>query len=272
VREEFIAQVHEEGVGFTDDLTCLTSDGEAVPTEISGAALDPAEGSESTRMIAMLRDISDRVEQRRELEEKVERLERFASIVSHDLRNPLSVIDGRATLARETGDPEHLDAIHEAVDRMDGMLSELLDLTCEGEVIGERADVRLETLARGVWNDCETGPATLEIAGSRTLRADRGRMRELFANLFENALAHAGPSVTVRVGTLPADGGFYVEDTGDGIPAEERDAVLEWGHTTTDEGTGLGLAIVADIVEAHGWEIRVTESEAGGARFEITGT
>lgn len=271
IREEFLAQVHEEGSGFTDDLTCLTKDGEEVPTEISGAALDTTEGDEPTRMIAMLRDVSDRVEHRRELERTIDRLDRFAGVVSHDLRSPLSVIRGRATLARETGAPEHFDAIEDALDRMDGMLSELLELTREGEVIGDRTRVDLETLARRVWKDCGIDAATLEIESSTTLRADRDRTHELFANLLENAVTHGGPSVTVRVGTLPVEGGFYVEDDGDGIPAEERDAVVEWGHTTSADGTGFGLAIVAEIVEAHGWEIRITESDSGGARFEIAG-
>jgi signal transduction histidine kinase len=73
----------------------------------------------------MLRDISDRVERRRELEATIECLDRFASIVSHDLRPSLSVISGHATLARETGDPEPFDAIEDTVDRMENMLSEL---------------------------------------------------------------------------------------------------------------------------------------------------
>jgi PAS domain S-box-containing protein len=272
VREEFIAQVTEEGSGFTADLTCLTKAGREVPTEISGAAIDPADGERPpTRMIAMLRDISDRVRHRRELEAKIERLDRFASIVSHDLKNPLSVIEGHLTLARESGDPEHFDAIEQAADRMDEMLSELLELTRQGDLVGERTEIELGALAREVWNDCDIDPATLAVESSTTVRADRDRLRELLANLFENAHAHGGASVTVRVGRLDGDGaaGFYVEDDGPGIPADERDAVFEWGHTTSRDGTGFGLAIVAEIVEAHGWEIAVGDADAGGARFEV---
>jgi PAS domain S-box-containing protein len=272
VREEFISQVYRDGSGFTDDLTCLTKDGNEIPTEISGAALDAGEdGNGPARMIAMLRDISDRVEHRRDLEEKIERLDRFASIVSHDLQNPLSVIKGHVTLAREDGAPEHFDAIEDAADRMDEMLSELLELTRDGHLVGERTDIELEPLARDVWIDCELDPATLEIESSRTVRADRDRLHELLANLFENAYTHGGESVTVRVGPLDRDDrdGFYVEDDGEGIPADEQDTVFEWGQTTTSDGTGFGLAIVAEIAEAHGWEIGVRESETGGTRFEI---
>ena len=75
--------------------------------------------------------------------------------------------------------------------------------------------------------------------------------------------------MTVTVGDL-ADG-FHVSDDGPGIPESDRDRIFESGFTTDDEGTGFGLSIAAEIVEAHGWEVRATESADGGARFEITG-
>jgi signal transduction histidine kinase len=101
------------------------------------------------------------------------------------------------------------------------------------------------------------------------LRAHEERLQRLLENLFRNAVEHAGGEATVRVGTLP--GGFFVEDDGPGIPPGEREAVLKEGHSSNEEGTGLGLPIVTSIAEAHGWSISVTESEAGGARFELTG-
>ena len=65
--------------------------------------------------------------------------------------------------------------------------------------------------------------------------------------------------------------GFYVEDDGPGIPEENRTDIFDSGYSTTGEGTGFGLSIVKRVAEAHGWDITVTESEVGGARFEITG-
>jgi signal transduction histidine kinase len=82
---------------------------------------------------------------------------------------------------------------------------------------------------------------------------------------------HGGSDVTVRVGTLDDRPGFYVEDDGPGIPEEVREEVFDRGVTTDDDGTGFGLAIVREIAEAHGWTVRATESDAGGARFEFTG-
>lgn len=75
--------------------------------------------------------------------------------------------------------------------------------------------------------------------------------------------------MTIRVGPLDDVAGFYVADDGRGIPEDDRETVLEHGYSTAEEGTGLGLSIVTRIVDAHGWEIDVTESTSGGARFEI---
>ncbi|MFC7195567.1 ATP-binding protein [Halosimplex aquaticum] len=71
-----------------------------------------------------------------------------------------------------------------------------------------------------------------------------------------------------REGRALADG-FYVADDGPGIPAEERDAVTEQGYTTAESGSGSGLAIVSEIATDNEWDLVVTESESGGARFEF---
>jgi signal transduction histidine kinase len=76
-----------------------------------------------------------------------------------------------------------------------------------------------------------------------------------------------GSGLTVRVG--PLDGGFYVEDTGRGIPPSERDRVFDHGYTTGDGGSGVGLTIVNRVAQVHGWDVSVGESREGGARFEF---
>jgi signal transduction histidine kinase len=100
-------------------------------------------------------------------------------------------------------------------------------------------------------------------------------LRTLFENLLRNAVEHTDPPLTIRVGTLDPGkddtGGFFVEDTGTGIPPETRDQMLEHGYSTREDGTGFGLSIAQEIVEAHGWQIQIRASEERGARFEITG-
>ena len=99
--------------------------------------------------------------------------------------------------------------------------------------------------------------------------ADELRLKQLFENLIRNAVEHGGSAVTVTIGDL--NEGFYVEDTGTGIPAEEVATAFEAGYSTNAEGTGFGLSIVQRIAEAHGWDIHITNRSGGGARFEITG-
>ncbi|ERH01727.1 MAG: histidine kinase-, DNA gyrase B-, and HSP90-like ATPase [Halonotius sp. J07HN6] len=63
---------------------------------------------------------------------------------------------------------------------------------------------------------------------------------------------------------------FFVEDDGPGVPEGRRESVFDAGETTRTDGTGFGLSIVKQITEAHGWEVELTESFDGGARFEFT--
>jgi len=213
------------------------------------------------------RDVTERAEQERSLRAERDRLESFASVVSHDLRNPLNVASGHLALAREGGDDEHLTAVANALDRMDGLIEDLLTLAQEGEDVGEVDAVDLGEAVRGCWATVATGDARVDVQVDAAIRADPGRLKQLLENLFRNAIDHGGDGVTVTVGDL--EDGFYVADDGPGIPESERDDVFEAGYSTTEAGTGFGLSIVREIAEAHGWTVTVGESTAGGARFEV---
>ena len=221
--------------------------------------------------MAVSRNITQEVERKRELERQNERLEEFAGVVSHDLRNPLRTASGRLELAREECDcgTTHLDDAADAIDRSQALVEDLLTLARAGDTVGTPESVSLSALAEECWAVVPGGEATLTVATGRTVSADRGQLRQLLENLLANSIEHAGRTVTVTVGDLPD--GFYVEDDGVGIPEGERADVFETGYSIAEDGTGFGLRIVERIVDAHGWDIRVTEGEGGGARFEITG-
>jgi Signal transduction histidine kinase len=129
--------------------------------------------------------------------------------------------------------------------------------------------VTLEEFAEECWSVVETGEATLRTNGDCRIRAEPGRLKQLLENLSRNAIEHGGDGLTVTVGELTD--GFYVADDGTGIPVQEREEVFEASYSTTNNGTGFGLNIVQEIVEAHGWEISITDSDDDGARFEIAG-
>jgi PAS domain S-box-containing protein len=219
--------------------------------------------------LEMVLDVTEQREYERELERQNERLGEFASIVSHDLRNPLNVIEGRLQLYRERGDETHLDAVEDSVAKMEHLIDDLLELAKQGQTVGDLEPVSLDAVVDRCRNLLDTADATVETDDLGRVRADPGRLTQLFENLCRNAVEHAGPDVTVRVGTT-ADG-FFLEDDGPGIPPERRDDVLEYGVTDSDGGTGIGLAIVSEIAEAHGWTVTVADSDDGGARFEFGG-
>lgn len=207
-----------------------------------------------------------------------------ASVLSHDLRNPLDVAKAHLRAAEETGNDDHFEAVADAHDRMTQIIRDVLTLARGDAAVDPDTDVDLEEAAADAWQSVDTQSAELRAADDLpVVTADAGRVRRLFENLFRNAVEH-GPrshspattradgddaaAVTVTVGALNDDG-FFVADDGRGIPSGERKAVFAPGYTRTEDGTGLGLAIVKRIVDAHGWEIELTVSEAGGARFEV---
>ncbi|ELZ42633.1 PAS/PAC sensor signal transduction histidine kinase [Halorubrum coriense DSM 10284] len=223
---------------------------------------------EITRLVGVTRNVTERVERERQLRQQNERLGEFASVISHDLRSPLNVAQGRAALLAGQGESEHLDPLLQALDRMEAIVEDTLTLARQGNTISETESVSLTNLVGKCWATVDTGEATIEVVDEMTFQADPDRLRHVFENLFRNAVEHVGSDVTVRVG-CHNEFGIYVEDNGPGIPVEKRDEVFEPGHSSAQGGTGFGLTIVKRIVEAHGWELSVTDGTDGGARFEF---
>ncbi|MFW6153458.1 MAG: ATP-binding protein [Halobacteriota archaeon] len=222
--------------------------------------------------IVMFTDVTEAEEHRIELERQNQRLENFASMVSHDLRNPLTVALGHLELVQDERDDEHVDTAMEALDRMNTLIEDMLVLARTGQPIDEPQPVSLVEVVERCWSVVSTGDvASLEVGKDLRFLADPDRLQQLFENLVRNAIDHGEPPVTVWVGALPDGRGFFVEDDGPGIPPESRERVLESGFSTRDDGTGFGLAIVREIADAHGWTVTIEEGRTGGARFEIGG-
>ncbi|WP_254279046.1 hybrid sensor histidine kinase/response regulator [Haloarcula marina] len=248
----------------TLEMHLVTRWGETIPCENNLALLPSADG-EFTGTAGVIRDIAER-------KEREQRLSEFASVVSHDLRNPLNVVQGRLSLAQQTGDTGHLGDASAAAERMEQLIDDLLTLARQGQSVGTTETVDIATVAERAWASVQTEEAALVSGATDTIEADPDRLRELFENLFRNATDHGAEDVVVTVGLLDEFAGFYVADDGPGIPEADRDRVFERGYTTSENGTGFGLAIVEDIAEAHGWTPAVTVSDDGGARFEFRTT
>lgn len=204
-----------------------------------------------------------------QLERTNQKLSQFADVVSHDLRNPLNVAQGRVKLAAEETNNEHLEAVIRSLDTMERLISELLSLAREGRTIGAVDWVRISTVVDNAWESVGTNTVSVDCETACYVRADPNRLEQLFANLFRNSVDHNEGNTKIRVGEIA--GGLYVADNGPGIEKENWGRIFERGYTTSDVGTGLGLGIVEEIAHAHGWTVSATEPEGHGARFEIVG-
>ncbi len=255
---------------ITVELQNYRKDGTPFWNELTVAPVYDGDGA-LVRYLGTQRDVTGQRKQTRELKRQNDRLNKFASVVSHDLRNPLNVAKGRLQLAREECENEHMSHVEDALDRMEALITDMLTLARQGQSVTEVESVRLAPLFEECWDTVETEAASfvVEIDTETSIRADPSRMKQAFENLLRNAVEHGGSGVTVTVGTL--DDGVYIEDDGPGISEQSYGQVFESGYSTRASGTGFGLSIVNQIVDAHGWSIRATESESGGARFEITG-
>ena len=204
-----------------------------------------------------------------ELTRQRDRLDQFASVVSHDIRNPINVASGRLKLAAEECDSEQLEIIDRALTRMEELIDDALLLARQGQTVGETESIVLSDLVSQCWGTVATADATIDCQCDAVIQADRSRLADVFENLFRNSVEHGDTAVSITVATT--ESGFYIADDGPGIDPDDRERIFETGYSTETDGTGFGLAIVREIVEAHGWAISVDDSEAGGARFEITG-
>ena len=271
VTERFRELVGGERESFAVEHRVEHDDGTVVWVE---SIASPSGELDEGRYVVNSRDVTGRKERERELEQKTERLDEFAGIVSHDLQNPLSVVDGRITLAKESSEnPEvadHLERAEGALDRMDDIIDATLTLARKGRTVDRTEPVDVDDLVEECFRTVTPREATLRVSvEDLTIRADPERLRHVLENLFANAVEHGGEDVTVRIGRVRD--GIYIADDGPGIPEDEREEIFDPGYSLAEEGTGFGLAIVEEVVEAHGWDVDVAESDDGGARFEITG-
>ena len=242
----------------------------------------------------------------RQLQRQVDRLEEFASIVSHDLRSPLTVARGRVELLKTTHDldEEHVDQIEFAHERMTEIIEDSLALARGGHEVTDPEPVAIDDTAESAWQTAGSAAARLVVDAEGSIEADADRLTRLFENLFRNSVEHgstgsrpqAGDNVehgtdtqspadeaiedgvdhagadtdlTITVGWLADGEGFFVADDGAGIDPDVRESAFEAGETGGGSGSGLGLAIVRRIAQAHGWTVDLAESADGGARFEF---
>jgi len=160
------------------------------------------QNSELQRLTHRLQDRNQALnEQAKQLETQNQRLNQLAEIVSHDLRNPLNVAMGRTQLVRETGDESHVGALERALNRMETIISDMLTLVSQGQLVESKQSIQVGAIARAAWETVATGDVELAVKTDLYVDADEDRCRHVFENLFRNTIEHGGDDVsTVTVG------------------------------------------------------------------------
>ncbi|MBS3760846.1 MAG: PAS domain S-box protein [Halodesulfurarchaeum sp.] len=203
------------------------------------------------------------------LQRQNDRLEEFADVVAHDLRNPLTGAVGSLEIARETNEAEFFERVEQSLDRMEELIDELLLIARGDRQAVNIRTIQLQSIIEEAWSYIDTPNATLSADDPfGEIQADETRLLQLFGNLFRNSIEHGGDDVTVVVGPLADDKGFYVADDGPGFSEESGTDIEELEDLGGLSGAGIGLMSVIDVIDAHGWELTVPDTDHG-ARFEI---
>jgi PAS domain S-box-containing protein len=285
-RKEILAEIDETGEVLDEEVQFQTlSGGEfygSITAQIIGNGDDAA-------LVAIIFDITDRVEYKQDLESSNERLEDFAYIASHDLQEPLRTVSRFAELVAEDyaddideSGRESLETVVTAAERMSSMINGLLNYSRVTTRGGEFEHVDTEAVVEEVTKDLQAlatdHDGTITTESLPDVMGDRDQLWQVFQNLIKNALEHSGDDpVNIMVsGTETADAyQFRVEDDGPGIDPYIADKIFKIfksgeNFQTESEARGIGLAVVDRIIDRHGGDIRVESEQGKGSTFIFT--
>ncbi len=237
----------------------------------------PPTGDEIARLAVTLNEMLERLDRAGRVQRQ------FVADASHELRSPLATLTAAVEVARlepdERGWSDLSEVMTAELHRLGRLIEDLLLLARadEQELVIARQDVDLDDLADEQRRRLLAHPdLDVEVTAEPTrVSGDRARLAQVLANLVDNAVRHTRTKVRVSVRTDGDDALVVVEDDGPGIPAAQRKRVFERFVRLDDSrgrssgGSGLGLAIVAEIVRAHGGEVRIGDRPGGGCRVEV---
>ena len=270
------AKVGAETVG-------LRANGDAFPAEIAVSKYSTDEGK---HMLVTIQDISERHE--------MERLKReFVSMVSHDLRTPLTAVQGTLELLDEDTYGELTPQGHkrvrtavDSVDRLINLINDLLDIEKmeAGKMRLEPKNLLLSKIINHSVESVRTFAENAEVKlqwdsdEDAIVNVDGDRIIQVVINLLSNSVKFSPAGSTVTVKSVREDGMMRISviDQGRGIPKEyvnslfERFKQVKAADGARKKGTGLGLAICKAIVESHGGQIAVSSEEGKGSTFSFT--
>jgi two-component system, sporulation sensor kinase E len=251
--------------------------------EAFGSSVEEVE-DETDRFIVVLNDVTEQ----RLLSEQVNRTERLAALgelaagLAHEIKNPLTSIQGFVQLLPERGDdPEFLEKTSDVIGRESRRLNALVDnlVSFAKPQVGSRSSFRLNRVLDDVEmlvqkqlekNDIDY---SIDVPDSMTVFGDEQKLKQVIMNLTLNAVDAMSEGGTLTLSARTDDNEFTritVEDTGEGMQEDQLEQVFNPFYTTKEEGTGLGLAISHRIVEEHGGTIDFDSEPGSGTRVDVS--
>ncbi|MDZ7697538.1 MAG: ATP-binding protein [Deltaproteobacteria bacterium] len=279
-----LERVAEGGTIIEEEMELNLNDRHSVPVRLSAARIVNEEGI-FVGSILILRDVKEV----RLLQEQIRRKEKLAAVgelaagIAHEIRNPLSSIKGmasyfKAKYANETDDREAAEVMVEEVDRLNRVISELLEFARPSQLSLKSTDLNevVTHSLRLIEQDVKQKAIQVirdEAEHLPPVTLDADRFTQCLLNLYLNsiqAMAQGG-SLFIRTAFDPETRTFTieVEDTGAGIDPANVSKIFDPYFTTKGTGTGLGLAIVHKIIEAHNGTIKVRSTPGKGTVFTL---
>jgi two-component system sensor histidine kinase HydH len=213
-------------------------------------------------------------ERRYEQGRRLAALGEMASVLAHELRNPLASLKGHAQLLVERlpsgRERSKAETIVLEAERLEALSASLLDFTRSGPIA--RAEVDPSALLVSAANAVDASRIRISAsAAPARWPLDDSRVRQVLTNLLGNAIEASPPAAAVEASVASRQGRllFAVRDHGAGLPPGQEQRIFEPFFTTRAKGTGLGLAIAQRIVEMHGGTVRAMNHPQGGALFEV---
>ena len=290
-RPDLLQRLNKDGELQARVLELQRTDGSAVWLNLTEVLLLDVDGD--IVVDVLLHDVTHLKQREQELKERLEEFERsnedlsgFASVASHELREPLRTVAKHTELLAKDlkgkagkRQQESMEFVVDAVSRMQGLVNDLLQLSrvgsgwkglkvCDSNTLVDQA-------VRSLQPSIEETDATVRRDGLPTVLADPGELEHVFLNLISNALRFRGdesPEVTIRAVQKPGEWVFSVEDNGIGIEADDREVIFETFRRLHPDrpGTGIGLTLCKRIVERHGGRIWVESEPGKGSSFFFT--
>ncbi len=295
-----VARYRDTGHGMIVDgrapveVPALRKDGREILVELTLSPID-WDGQRSPYVVAIIRDVTERARTEAALEDLTDKLElehqkvEFLSFVAHELRTPVTVIQGYVQLLRrqlrgaDEATQRKLQAIERGTSQLSAVISDVLDLsriqTGRLEYHFNRLDyaavVRSVTEEMTVLHPERT--ITMVSPPSVVVLGDEARLRQVLINLIDNALKYGPGESPVRIAVEVAGTGTvttYVRDEGPPLPPADRERVFERFYRLPSdrahaEGLGIGLYISRGIIEALGGRIWIADDDHSSFAFSL---